>query len=67
MGKNMRKCSACKYRVWYGDYNLYICEISGKVIDCSYFCDLPSIIVELYADDVERNKPLHLEILRKKK
>lgn len=67
MGKTMRKCSACKYRKWYGDYNLYLCEISGKVIECYYYCDLPSVIVELYADDVEQKRRIDLEDLRRNK
>lgn len=67
MDKIMRKCSACKYRRWYGDYNLHICEISGKVVGCHYYCDLPSDIVELYADDVEQKRRIDLESLRKKR
>ena len=43
-----RKCSACIYRKWYGDYSLYICEISGKVIEPYYYCDIPNDILWEY-------------------
>ena len=45
-----RKCSACKYRKWYGDYSLFICEISGKVIEPYYYCDIPNEIYVRYTE-----------------
>ena len=51
-----RKCSACIYRKWYGDYSLYICEISGKVIEPYYYCDIPDEVVKNYIGESCRPK-----------
>lgn len=50
-----RKCSACPYRKWYGDYALYICEISGKVIEPYYYCDIPDEVVKDYTNEIKEN------------
>lgn len=42
--KTTRICSACKYRKWLGDYALTICEITGKVIEPYYYCDVKEIV-----------------------
>lgn len=46
MRNNQRKCSGCKYRKWYGDYSLYYCELSGKVIKPYYYCDVEVMCVD---------------------
>ena len=38
--KTKRNCSACPHRKWIGDYALTICEITGKVIEPYYYCDI---------------------------
>lgn len=50
MGNCTRKCSACKYRKWRGDYSLFICEISGRVIEPYYYCDIPNEIYDSYKE-----------------
>lgn len=56
MGNCTRKCSACKYRKWRGDYSLFICEISGKVIEPYYYCDIPDEVVKDYNGEICRPK-----------
>lgn len=46
MRNSQRKCSGCKYRKWYGDYSLYYCELSGKVIKPYYYCDIEGVSVD---------------------
>ena len=52
-GRTIHKCSACKWRKWYGDYSLTICEISGKVIEPYYYCDIPTEVILEYAEEKE--------------
>lgn len=32
------KCESCKYRKWFGDYNLHYCEVSGNVVEKNDEC-----------------------------
>ena len=41
--KTKKKCSECTHRKWVGDYNLSVCDVSGKVVEVYYYCDLEEI------------------------
>lgn len=55
-GCSPRRCSACPYRLWKGDYALYICEISGKVIEPYYYCDVPREVIKAYIGEICKPK-----------